>query len=259
MMTTFGAPCGSLGSGHHGFDSAIVRPMTPPNSSPDGCLYDIGASSFGCRSLMTSSNQCSVLQSPTSGISRLVCLESKSRISRRVKRKWCMLRGIRVRWFVAAVACACVVAAILCNLALAQEDALSGDEAAQVKARVQKIRGLKLTSDVPVSYLSVAETESRFRTEFARETSQEEIDVGVEEGKMIGLYPPDLKIESKDLADVTRELAGFYDDRHKDIVIIDRPIAAAIPERYRGALTRYKKLDTAGVMGHELDRKSTRL
>jgi len=89
-----------------------------------------------------------------------------------------------------------------------------------VKARVQKIRGLKLKADVPVTYLSVADTEARFRAEFAREISQEEIDTGVEENKMIGLFPPDLKIERKDLADMTLELAGFYDDHHKDIVIM---------------------------------------
>lgn len=134
----------------------------------------------------------------------------------------------------------------------AQDGALNGDEAAVVKARVQKIRGLKLTSDVPVTYLSVAETEARFRTEFAKRISQQEIDTDVEENKMIGLFPPDLKIGRKDLADMTLELAGFYDDRRKDIVIIDRPVTIALPERYRNAVTEYKKLETAGTLGHEL-------
>ncbi len=121
-----------------------------------------------------------------------------------------------------------------------------------MKARVQKIRGLKLTADVPVSYLSVAETESRFRTEFARQMSQEEIDNGVEEGKMIGLYPPEMSIERKELADMTLELAGFYDPRQKDIVVIDRPIAVAVPERLRDRVTMLRKLETAGTLGHEL-------
>lgn len=129
---------------------------------------------------------------------------------------------------------------------------LSGDEAEVVKARVQKIRGLKLTADVPVSYLSVEETESRFRTEFAKQITQEEIDVDVEENKMIGLFPPDLKIERKDLADLTLELAGFYDNHHKDIVIIDRPVTVALPERYKKAVAMLKKLDTMGTLGHEL-------
>ncbi|MFZ0244171.1 hypothetical protein [Candidatus Binatus sp.] len=160
--------------------------------------------------------------------------------------------AIRLGRFIAIIASACVVAAFFCNLAASQDAELSGDEAAVVKARVQKIRGLKLTADVPVSYLSVAETESRFRTEFAREMSQEEIDTGVEEGKMIGLYPPDMKIERKDLADITLELAGFYDPRQKDIVVIDRPIAVALPERYRNVVTEQEKLETAGTLGHEL-------
>ena len=102
---------------------------------------------------------------------------------------------------------------------------------------------------MPVTYLSVAETEARFTAQFAKQISQEEIDTGVEENKMIGLYPPDLKIERKDLADMTLELAGFYDDHHKDIVIIDRPLTVELPERYRNAVTEIRKLDTTGTLG----------
>jgi hypothetical protein len=156
------------------------------------------------------------------------------------------------RRLVALVAFACAAAALFCNLAYSQDDELSRDEAAVVKARVQKIRGLKLKRDVPVTYLSVAETEARFTAQFAKQVSQEEIDTGVEENKMIGLFPPDLQIERKDLADMTLELAGFYDDHHKDIVIIDRPLTVELPERYRNAVTEMRKLDTMGTLGHEL-------
>jgi hypothetical protein len=141
---------------------------------------------------------------------------------------------------------------LCCSLAFSQDDVLSNDEAAVVKARVQKIRELKLKTDVPVTYLSVEETQARFRTEFAKQISQNEIDTGVEENKMIGLFPPDLKIERKDLADMTLELAGFYDDHHKDIVIIDRPVTIALPDRYRNAVAEMRKLDTMGTLGHEL-------
>jgi hypothetical protein len=163
-----------------------------------------------------------------------------------------ILGGSRLRRFVAIVASACVAAALFCNFIYSQDDVLSGDEAAVVKARVQKIRGLKLKRDVPVTYLSVAETEARFTAEFAKQISQEEIDTGVEENKMIGLFPPDLKIERKDLADMTLELAGFYDNHRKDIVIIDRPLSVELPERYRDAVTEMRKLDTMGTLGHEL-------
>ena len=166
--------------------------------------------------------------------------------------KGSILGESRPRRFVAIVASACVVAVLFCNLANSQDDVLSGDEAAVVKARVQKIRGLKLKTDVPVTYLSVAETEARFTSEFAKKISQEEIDTSVEESKMIGLFPPDLKIERKDLADMTLELAGFYDNHRKDIVIIDRPLSVELPERYRNAVTEMRKLDTMGTLGHEL-------
>src|SRR5271156_5185159 len=94
----------------------------------------------------------------------------------RPKRKWRILGGIQFGRLIAIIASVCVVAALLSNRAFSQDGELSGGEAAQVKARVQKIRGLRLTSDVPVSYLSVAETEARFRTEFAKQTTQEDID-----------------------------------------------------------------------------------
>jgi hypothetical protein len=119
------------------------------------------------------------------------------------------LGGVRPGKFVAMVAYVCVVIALSSNLAASQDDELSGDEAAIVKARVQKIRGLKFTRDVPVSYLTVDETEARFRTEFAKQISQEEIDVGVAENKMIGLLPPDLTIDRKDLADMTLSWPAF--------------------------------------------------
>jgi len=91
-----------------------------------------------------------------------------------------ILGGIRPGRFIAIIAFACVSAASFCNLAASQDGVLSGSEAALVKARVQKIRELKLTANVPVSYLSVAQTQSRFRTEFERQMSQEEIDTGVD-------------------------------------------------------------------------------
>jgi hypothetical protein len=146
----------------------------------------------------------------------------------------------------------CVVASFFCHRVAAQDAALNSSEAEMVKDRVQKIRGLKLKADVPVSYLSVAQTESRFRSEFLRQTSQADIDNGLEEGKMIGLYPPDLKIDKKDLADLTLELAGFYDPHKKDIVIIDRPITVSVPEQYQSALIEVEKLETVGTLGHEL-------
>jgi len=163
-----------------------------------------------------------------------------------------ILGGIRLRRFVATIASAFVAATFFCGLAAPQDEVLNGNEVAVVKERVQKIRGLELTADVPVTYLSVTETESRFRTQFAREISQEEIDVGVEEDKVIGLFPPDLKIERKELADITLELAGFYDNHKKDIIIIDRPVTVALPDRYRNVVARLEKLETMGTLGHEL-------
>lgn len=160
--------------------------------------------------------------------------------------------GIPLRRLAVTIASVCAVTVLFCNLAAAQDDVLSGDEAAVVKARVQKIRGLKFTAGVPVTYLSVEETEARFRTEFAKHITQQEIDTNLEENKMIGLYPPDLKIERKDLADMTLELAGFYDPHKKDIVIIDRPLTVALPERYQNAVIEIRKLNTMGTLGHEL-------
>src|SRR5277367_1093775 len=141
-----------------------------------------------------------------------------------------ILGGIRLR-FIALIASACVVGALFCHVAAAQVDGtLSGDEAGVVKARVEKIRGLKFTADVPVTYLGVEATKARFTAKFAREVSEQEIEVGIEENKLIGLLPPDLEFGRKDLADMAIEL----------------------PAQYRNAVTGMLKLETAGVLGHEL-------
>jgi hypothetical protein len=162
------------------------------------------------------------------------------------------LGGIRSGGLIAIVVSVCLFTTSYCGRAEAQDGALNGSEAAMVKARVQKIRGLKLKTNVPVTYLSVGQTESRFRSEFLRKTSQADIDSGIEEGKMIGLYPPDLKVEKDDLADMTLELAGFYDSHRKDIVIIDRPLTVAVPQQYESTLIEFEKLQTVGTLGHEL-------
>ena len=149
-------------------------------------------------------------------------------------------------------AAVCLSAAICSTSAFPQDEVLNRDEAAAVKARVQEIRGLKLAHDVPVSYLTVPETEARFMSEFVRTVTQADIDRSLEEEKLIGLLPPGLKIERKDLADMTLEIAGLYDDRRKDIVIVDRPLMVSVPAQYRESLAWYEKLETAGTLGHEL-------
>ncbi|HEY6418013.1 MAG TPA: hypothetical protein VIX59_03335 [Candidatus Binataceae bacterium] len=136
-------------------------------------------------------------------------------------------------------------------IASAQTTVLSSDDTARVRDRVQAMRGLKFTSKVPISYLSVDQVETRFKAEFAHQLSERELETSVEENKMIGLYPADFKIDKDRMAMTALELAGFYDPRRKDLVIVDRPLSVVVPERLRNAVEMYEKLETAGVLAHE--------
>jgi hypothetical protein len=136
-------------------------------------------------------------------------------------------------------------------IASAQTTVLGPDDTARVRDRVQSMRGLKFSSKVPISYLTVGQVQARFKAEFAREVTEEQLATSVEENKMIGLYPADFKVDMDRMATVGMELAGFYDSRRKDLVIVDRPLRVAVPERLRDAVEMYEKLETAGVLAHE--------
>jgi len=128
---------------------------------------------------------------------------------------------------------------------------LNPEETRTVTERVQKIRALKFEHPVPFSYLTVDQSQARLRAELARDTTPAELELEAREGELAGLYPPNTDLARDNLTMLKSQLAGFYDPRRKDMVIIERPVSANPAVNPR--LIEYAlKLRTAGVLSHEL-------
>ena len=124
--------------------------------------------------------------------------------------------------------------------------AISPAQVQQIVAGIQVLRGLKFKSRVPISYLTPDQAAARVRAEVDRENRNEVLVLEAKAGAMLGLYPPGFEVKDVTLAMLKRELAGFYDPRKKDLVIIEAPLA-------KGAkVSRVQKLETVNVIAHEL-------
>jgi hypothetical protein len=116
----------------------------------------------------------------------------------------------------------------------------------RIVAGIQVLRELKFESKVPISYLTPDQTAVRIRAEIAREKLKGTLALESKAGAMLGLYPPNLDLAEVGIGMLKREIAGFYDPRKKDLVIVESPPA-------KGAnITRVQKLETANVIAHEL-------
>jgi hypothetical protein len=136
--------------------------------------------------------------------------------------------------------------------AQAHRGALSPVEIDMVKARTQKIRELKFLHPVPMSFLTPDQVRARIRSDIDRRTKRSELRLAAVEGAMIGLYPPGVDLEKNHLDFLETRLAGFYDPHRGDLVIVDRPLMIHVPARAQALVAMLQKLNTAGVLAHEL-------
>jgi hypothetical protein len=116
----------------------------------------------------------------------------------------------------------------------------------RIVAEIQILRGLKFKSKVPISYLTPDQTAARIRVDIKREKLNGTLALEAKAGAMLGLYPPNLDLAEVSVRMLKQQIAGFYDPRKKDLVIVESPLA-------KGAtVTRVQKLETVNVVAHEL-------
>jgi len=154
------------------------------------------------------------------------------------------------QWIIFAAAAATLALAAVVSAETIQ-GILNPEETRTVTERVQKIRALKFEHPVPFSYLTVDQSQERLRAELARDTTPAGLELDAREGELVGLYPPKVDLAKDNLTMLKSQLAGFYDPRQKDLVIIERPIPS-IPMVNPRLLEFALKLRTAGVLSHEL-------
>jgi hypothetical protein len=133
-----------------------------------------------------------------------------------------------------------------------ERGALSPAEMDLVTTRIQKIRGLKFEKKVPLAFLTTEQARARIKADIESETKPANLRLSETEGEMIGLFPPGTNLENGDLDFVKVGLAGFYDSKTRDMVIIDRPLTVGVPARARAFVALVEKLNTAGVIAHEM-------
>jgi len=116
----------------------------------------------------------------------------------------------------------------------------------RIVTEIQILRGLKFKSKVPISYLTPDQTAARIRTDIKREKLNGTLALEAKAGAMLGLYPPNLDLAEVSVKMLKQQIAGFYDPRKKDLVIVESPLARG------AAITRVQKLETVDVVAHEL-------
>jgi hypothetical protein len=124
--------------------------------------------------------------------------------------------------------------------------AITPAQVQKIVAGIQILRELKFKSKVPISYLTPDQTAARIKADIDREKLNGTLALEAKAGAMLGLYPPNFDLAAVGIGMLKREIAGFYDPRKKDLVIVESPLA-------KGAtVTRVQRLQTVNVVAHEL-------
>ena len=124
--------------------------------------------------------------------------------------------------------------------------AITPAEVNRIVAGIQILRELKFKSKVPISYLTPDQTAARIKADIAREKLNGTLVLEAKAGAMLGLYPPNFDLAAVSIQMLKQQLAGFYDPRKKDLVIVESPLAKGVK------ITRMQKLETFDVVAHEL-------
>lgn len=124
--------------------------------------------------------------------------------------------------------------------------ALTPAQVDRIVAGIQMLRELKFKSKVPISYLTPDQVALRIKAEIKRQKLSGSLALEAKAGAMLGLYPPNFDLAEVSVGMLKRQIAGFYDPRKKDLVIVESPLAKGVN------ITRVQKLETVNVVAHEL-------
>ncbi|HXL86699.1 MAG TPA: hypothetical protein VN927_05785, partial [Gemmatimonadaceae bacterium] len=124
--------------------------------------------------------------------------------------------------------------------------ALTPAQVDRIVAGIQMLRELKFKSKVPISYLTPDQIALRIKAEIKRQKLSGSLALEAKAGAMLGLYPPNFDLAEVSVGMLKRQIAGFYDPRKKDLVIVESPLAKGVN------ITRVQKLETVNVVAHEL-------
>ena len=159
-----------------------------------------------------------------------------------------VLAGIgRFRWLLSVA----IVALCGCAYALVHDGAIDHGKADQVKASLQQLRGLDFKAPVPLVIKTPDEAQRIIIAEIARDHSDEDLRIGGLSGAMTGLFPPGIDLKAETLKLLRSQIAGFYEPRIKQMVLVENDASFGF---WNGAAKVLTHRDIAGEMllAHEL-------
>jgi hypothetical protein len=149
----------------------------------------------------------------------------------------------------------CVLAGLIvlggCAYSIVSGDRINSEQTAKIEAGIQDLRQLRFKQPVPIVVKSPNQAEAMMEAELMRDYTDNQLQVDAVAGEVTGLYPPGLDLKAASLKLLKSQVAGFYDPRGKEMVLVEGGASLGL---WNNAAQFMVQRDVAGEMllAHEL-------
>ncbi len=138
-----------------------------------------------------------------------------------------------------------------CAYALVSGGRINQAQAGRIERHVQEVRALSFKKRVPMVVKTPDEVGRMVVEDLARDYTDEELEAGGQAGSMLGLYPPGMDLKAETVKLLKSQVAGFYDTREKQMVLVEGAYAPGFKDRALEFLTG-RDLVGEMLLAHEL-------
>jgi hypothetical protein len=138
-----------------------------------------------------------------------------------------------------------------CAYALIHDGAVNQTKAQEIETGLERFRGLDFSVPVPLVLKTRDQAFEMMRAEIGRDHTDDQMRIGSLTGEMTGVYPAGMELKAEAVKLLRSQVAGFYDPRAKQMVLVEGTIDIGFWNRAADFVTRR---DLAGEMllAHEL-------
>ncbi len=138
-----------------------------------------------------------------------------------------------------------------CAYALVNGGVVDQSKAAEVRAQIQKFRGLDFLQPVPLVVKTRDQAQAMLEAEMSREHSDQDLRIGGMSGAMTGLYPRGMDLKSRTLALMRSQIAAFYDPHDKQMVLVEGQADRSLWNR-AASMMNHRDIVGEMILAHEL-------
>ena len=150
---------------------------------------------------------------------------------------------------VIAIVCALIFGG--CAYSLISGGRVNETHADRVESGIQEIRQLSFTSHVPLVLKTPDDVEKMVLEDLKHDYTDEQLDADGKAGSMLGLYPPGTDLKGETVRLLKSQIAGFYDPRTKQMVLVEGAETTSITDRMVEFMVQ-RDLINDMVLAHEL-------